>query len=313
MTGSPIQLPNLTVQQLEYLVAVSRSATWAEAAASVGVSPSALSQGLAELERRVGVPVFERDGRRRVISPGALEVLAFAEAVVARTQDLARWATMRRAGRTGQVRIGMIDAAAVHYFPDVLRRFRSERPEVGLRLTVAPSGSLVTDLRRAALDLVVCVEPRSPIEDVTWTNLLVEPLRVYAPDESAGARPPAEWGPWVTFPTGSTTRELIGAAVTRAGAPFEVVAESHQPDVLREMVELGLGWAALPVHQAESGEHPMTPARVRPLAERRLVLARRTDTVADTATDALASALMTMSDVEGAESGARTGVDGRPI
>jgi DNA-binding transcriptional LysR family regulator len=288
-------IPNVTVQQLEYLVAVSRADTWADAAASLGVTPSALSQGLAELERRVGVSLFERQGRRRVISPAAGEVLAYAEAVLARTHDLARWVAQRRAGRSGQVRVGMIDAAAVHHFPDVLRRFRRDRPDVDLRLTVAPSGALVADLRRAALDLVVCVEPSDHVVDVGWTTVVTEPLRVYAPDETVAARPPREWGPWVTFPVGSTTRGVIAAAVARAGAPFEVVAESHQPDVLREMVAMGLGWTVLPVSQAESGDHPMTPARVRPLTERHLVLARRTDTVADAATDALAAALATAS------------------
>jgi DNA-binding transcriptional LysR family regulator len=287
----PGPLPNLTVQQLEYLVAVSRHETRADAAAAVGVSPSALSQGLAELERRVGVSVFERDGRRRVISAGAAEVLAHAEAVVARTEELARWAADRRAGRVGQVRIGMIDAAAVHHFPDALRRFRRNRPDVDLRLTVAPSAPLVAALRRAELDLVVCVEPPAPLDGVSWVPLLAEPLRVYAPAGTASTRQPADWGPWVTFPTGSNTRALVAAAVARAGARFEVVAESHQPEVLREMVAMGLGWTVLPVSQAESGATPMIPARVRPLTERTLVLARRTDTVEDPVVQALAGVL----------------------
>jgi hypothetical protein len=59
-------LPNLSVQQLDYLVAVHDAPTWADAAAAVGVTPSALSQGLSELERRLGVALFARDGRRRV-------------------------------------------------------------------------------------------------------------------------------------------------------------------------------------------------------------------------------------------------------
>ena len=64
-------LPDLTIRQLEYLVAVAEAPTWAEAADVVGVSPSALSQGLAELERRVGVELFDRVGRRRVLRPEA--------------------------------------------------------------------------------------------------------------------------------------------------------------------------------------------------------------------------------------------------
>jgi DNA-binding transcriptional LysR family regulator len=284
-------LPNLSIQQLEYLVAVDRADTWAEAAATVGVTPSALSQGLAELERRVGVPIFERQGRRRIVATSASEVLAYAEAVVARTRDLERWADERRSGRAGRVRVGMIDAAAVHHLSEALRRFRRDRSDVDMRLTVAPSGPLIAELLRATLDLIVCVEPPAAVEGVRWTTLLTEPLRVYAPGPTAATRPPREWGPWVTFPEGSTTRRLVATAVAAAGAPFEVVAESHQPDVLREMVGFGLGWTVLPVSQAESGATPMVPARIRPITERRLVLARRTDTLPDPAVDALATAL----------------------
>ena len=60
-------LPDLSIRQLEYLVAVAEEPTWAVAAERVGVSASALSQGLAELERRLGVALFDRDGRRRLV------------------------------------------------------------------------------------------------------------------------------------------------------------------------------------------------------------------------------------------------------
>ncbi|MDP1794639.1 MAG: LysR family transcriptional regulator [Acidimicrobiales bacterium] len=94
-------LPNLSVHQLDYLVAVHEHATWGEAAAAVGVTPSALSQGLAELDKRLGVALFERDGRRRVPTEAASVVLDHARAVLARTSDLARWAERRREGTLG--------------------------------------------------------------------------------------------------------------------------------------------------------------------------------------------------------------------
>jgi DNA-binding transcriptional LysR family regulator len=106
-------LPNLTVQQLEYLVAASREPTFARAAEAVGVSPSALSQGLAELERRVGVTLFEVAGRGRALAPAASEVVRYAERVLADTEELARWVEGRRTGRTGPRRVGLLDGAAV--------------------------------------------------------------------------------------------------------------------------------------------------------------------------------------------------------
>src|SRR3546814_19186625 len=89
-------------QKLECLVAIDRHTTWGEAAAAVGVTPSALSQGIAELERRLGVELFQRDGRRRVPSRDHLPVLRYAASTVAATRDLARWLAARRGGTTGR-------------------------------------------------------------------------------------------------------------------------------------------------------------------------------------------------------------------
>jgi DNA-binding transcriptional LysR family regulator len=287
-------LPDLTIRQLEYLVAVADEATWSAAATRVGVSGSALSQGLAELERRVGVALFERVGRRRLLRDAARPVLDHARQVLALTTDLAAWADEVRSGQRGDVRVGMIDAAAVIHFPDVLRTFRTDHPDVDLHLTVAPSAELFEQLRRGDLDLVVGAAPSSATKGravpagAVIEPLFDEPLVVCAPPDTP-PRPPAQWGPWVLFPASSHTRATITAALTAAGADVRVVAESHQPEVLREMVQLGLGWTVLPAAQATAEPRPLIPQR--DLGSRQLVLVRRTTAVVDPAVDELASSL----------------------
>src|SRR5580700_5832320 len=118
MNDTPAALPNLTVAQLEYLAAAVDAPTWAAAAEDLGVSPSALSQGLAELERRLGLTLFEPRGRRRVPTPEAAPVVAHARRVLAQTRDLAAWASSARRGEVGSLRVGMIDAAALHHCAD---------------------------------------------------------------------------------------------------------------------------------------------------------------------------------------------------
>ena len=279
-------LPDISIRQLEYLVAIDEHPTWAAAAASVGVSPSALSQGLAELERRVGVDLFEHLGRRRILRDGSHPVLEHARQVVSLTADLTRWADRIRRGRHGSVHLGLIDVAAVIHFPQVLRAFRSERADVELTLSVAPSRTLLDDLAGGRLDLVVCVEPPKAIAGIESHPLIDEDLVVYAPPGTTIGMP-ATWGPWVLFPLGSHTRDAIGERLRELGARVDIAAESHQPDVLREMVELGLGWTVLPRSQGESG-----PTEVEVgdhLLTRRLVLARRADSIHDPAADDLAA------------------------
>ncbi|HVV35061.1 MAG TPA: LysR family transcriptional regulator [Acidimicrobiales bacterium] len=280
-------LPNLSVQQLEYFVAVHEAPTWGDAAAAVGVTPSALSQGLAELERRLGVVLFERDGRRRVPTAAAATVLDHAHAVLARTQDLARWAQRRRAGTAGAVRVGMIDAAATIHCAPGLAAFRAARPDVDVRLQVSPSGELLRDLTAARLDVVVCVAPADVPEGVTVAPLLDEDLAVYAPVDAA----PRAWGPWVTYPVGSQTRALIDDALRRAGRPVTIVAESHQPEVLAQMVALGLGWTVLPVAQVQRSGVELRRVGRDAFVRRSLVVARRADGPADPAVDALVTAI----------------------
>lgn len=225
-------------------MAVSVAPTWADAAASLGVTPSALSQGLAELERRVGVPLFDRDGRRRPLRSSATPVLEHARQVVALTGDLASWADRMRGSSLGSIRLGLIDVAAVEHFDSVINSFRMERPEVALSISVAPSAGLIADLRRGALDLIVCVEPSEHPPGVTVTRVLSEPIVVIAPSGTEIGSPET-WGPWVLFPDGSHTRASTMEALRALGADLTVVADSHQPSVVRAMVRLGMGWGAL--------------------------------------------------------------------
>jgi len=288
MASGSAHLPtlHLTTQQLEYLVAVCDAPTWAEAAAALGVTPSALSQGLSQLERRVGVPLFDRDGRRRVLLPGAEPVLRYARRVLGETHDLARWARAVGSGEAGQLRVGMIDLAAVGPFGPTVQRFRRDRPDVELHLAVAPSAVLSEQVLAGDLALAVIVEPSPNRGDLDLLPLWRDDLGLYAPEGQA-AGPPSTWGPWVTFPATSHTRRLIGRCLADAGASFEVVAESHQPEVLRSMVALGLGWTVLPVAQAEAAPNPLRRAQPEPLMSRQLVVARRFDAAPDPAADAL--------------------------
>jgi DNA-binding transcriptional LysR family regulator len=271
-------LLQVTTQQLDYLVAVAEAPTWADAAAELGVSQSALSQGLGQLERRIGIDLFDRDGRRRVLRPEGSEVLDYARRVVAETRSLGRWARAVREGGAGELRIGMIDLAATVQFGSTLQRFRARHPDLRLHLAVAPSAALSEALMAGELSLAVIVDSGRRTGDLDYVPLISDELAIYGPP-GAGAVDRSDWGPWVTFPSSSHTRHLVAGRLAELGVRFEVVAESHQPEVLRGMVALGMGWTVLPVRQAETEPNPLRRARPEPLLTRQLVAARRRSAV----------------------------------
>lgn len=271
--------PNLTASQLDYLVAALEHATWRDAAAAVGVSPSALSQGIAELERRLGVTLFVREGRRRVPTPEAERVQKHAKRILAELGELGRWADQVKGGAVGEVSIGMIDTAAIHHFGDTLMTFRQEHPDLTVRLLVQPSGQLLELLSQGKVDAIVAVDPNvEPGDGLITTPLIDEPLHVYAPPgTTVRASRPQNWGPWVGFPATSRTRARTARALRRRGVIYDVVAESSQPAVLREMVHLGMGWCVLPETDAESEPHALSRAVPDPIDSRMLTLVHRAD------------------------------------
>jgi len=262
--------------QLRYLVAAIDHGSWSEASDHLGVSASAFTQGIGELERRLGgIELFSKEGRRRVPTAQSATVVEHARKILDEYGALERWATLSLSGEVGTIRAGMIDTAAVHHFGDALVRFRTVHPELGLHLTVRPSAELFAELGRGELDVVIAVEPDDDV-DLNLRPVVVEPLNIYAPP---GQKPgsPDDWGPWVAFPEASRTRALISRALRGRGAEYDVIAESSQPTVLREMVRLGMGWTVLVPADAEREPHALRPAFATPLAERVLVLAQRTD------------------------------------
>ena len=199
--------------------------------------------------------------------PTAEPVLAHARQVIALTSDLADWAERTRTGRAGELRVGMIDAAAVGHFTDVLRQFRDDHPELHLTLRVAPSGELLDEIESGDLDLAVVVGGHTR-RGVHTESLMNEPLAVFTPARGL-PRDVTAWGHGCCSPRVPTPRDRRGSpAAPRRADP--IVAESNQPEVLRTMVELGVGSTVLPVVQAGSD---FGPGRV--IAERTLVLARR--------------------------------------
>lgn len=271
-------VPPLHLQQLAYLREVGRTGTFTEAAHRLGVSQPALSQALAELERRLGAALFERQGRRRVLTEAGHEAVRYASEVLGRTAELRSWLAARETGERGVLRLGLIDAAALYLLPDAIRAFRAAYPGVALHVTVDTSRALLAGLERFETDLVVVVGP--PPAHLDALPLTREPLYLYGPAHADPAT-----GEWALYPAGSQTRAVIDAGLGRRGWQPLVTLESGNPQVLRQVVALGLGWAVLPAAIAAGGE-PLPYRDDDRIAERPIVVVRRPHQAADARAEA---------------------------
>jgi DNA-binding transcriptional LysR family regulator len=281
-TKTPLLPLNLHLQHLLYLRELQRRPSVSAAARALHVSQPALSQALGEMERRLGLPLFEREGRKRHLTRAGSELLRFAQDTLARAEELERRLEQERLGQRGNLRVGMIDAASLYILPRVVRDYRRERPEVELSLSVAPSEVLLRALSRFELDLVFAI---GPLQDARLQALPIrrEALLVYAPPESRGRD--LRTAEWILYPPQSRTRALIDAAMAARGLSPRVRLESGSPEVLRQLVSLGLGWSVLPEAVAEGAATTLRRVYKKPFAHRELLAFRRKDAPPDPLVD----------------------------
>lgn len=272
MRPLPADAPlNLHLQQLAYLREVGRQPTFSAAAEALNVSQPALSQALAEVERRLGVQLFEWEGRRRRFTPDGRLVLDFARQTLAHGSELTAQLLQRRRGDAGRLRLGMIDAGSLYLLPQAVATYRREHPEVELELVVAPSTDLEEQLRRYEIDLAFVVGDPGVEEEIERKFFTREELWIYAP---AGSRGRAEEADWVLYPGRSHTRARIDDGLRERGLHPRVILESGNPQVLRQMVVLGMGWSVLPRAVAEVEGARLRRPRGGPLAARDVCVAR---------------------------------------
>ena len=273
----PLQVNTRT---LAYLNKVAELSTFTEAADEFGISQPALSQSLSQLEQRLGVDLFEQDGRRRRLTEAGRMVAEFASEVLGRAGELQTWISSHRHGTAGLLRIGLIDAATLYLLPEALTSFRETHPGVEMRLVVDSTDALCDRLLRYELDLAFAVGPA--VTGLTAENVGAEGLRIYARDAAADPMQVE----WALYPVGSRTRALIDAALAERDIHPLVTLTSQNPDVLRQVASMGPAWTVLP--EAVGGRDPgLTDVAGEAIAYRPLVLLRRDSAPAGRGSDAL--------------------------
>jgi len=259
---------------LETLRAVGTHGGVTAAAAVLHLTPSAVSQQLARLQREVGVPLTERVGRGlRLTAAG--EALAVAAVDVAVALERARAATDAYLARPeGTVRVSAFQSAAQMFLPGLLTRVAVHG---GITLECSDEDVAQDDFA-ALTDRVDIVVAHRPDRSHDWAAgsvpvhvvpLLREPLDVAIPaDHRLADR--ADVHPedlvdegWIAVREGFPVATVLAAVATRSGSAPRITHRINDFHVAEAMVAAGHGIALLPRYT--SGREP--GVRLVPLAE----------------------------------------------
>ena len=276
------RISDLTLRQLEYVVAVADRLGFHRAAQALAVSQPSLSAQIQQVEATLGVRLFERDRRRVLLTPAGAAVAARARQVLREAEELLGTAQRWQDPFQSSWRLGLIPTVAPYLLPGILPAVRRAHPDLRLLLREERTPVLVRELEAGNLDAAVLAEvpdlgelARCPLAEDAF--LLAAPSGHHLARKREVALADLQHEPLLLLEDGHCLRGQVLALCAQSGVREADFRASSLPTLV-QMVSLGLGLTLIPALCAGL-ERGRADLALRPFADpapgRTLVLAWR--------------------------------------
>ncbi len=249
----------MELRHLIYFEAAARHQHISRAAAELTVAQPALSKQIRDLERELGVELFERVGRNVRLTEAGQALLDHARAILAQV-EAARAEMRERVGlRRGRASIGAPPTVGTHLLPGILALFNQRYPGLEIWMREGGTQMLLKLLEAGELDLAVVTLPvadRTLAISPLFTEelvIVVSPAHPLAGQELVALADLVDQ-PFLLNPQGYEIRDIALAACRQAGFTPRVVLDGGEIDMVLSMAAAGLGIALLPRLALEGNE-----------------------------------------------------------
>ena len=146
----------LDLDQLRTFVAIVDTGSFTKAAEEVFKTQSAVSMQIRRLEERLGVSLFERNGRSIQVTDAGSRLLTLARRMLTLSRETL--SAFDQDAMQGHLRIGLPDDYAERFLPEILARFSRSNPLVELQIACEPSSNLADHVDKGRLDVALVAD-----------------------------------------------------------------------------------------------------------------------------------------------------------
>ena len=178
----------MTLQQLEYIVAVYRTRHFVKAAEACGVTQPTLSAMIQKLEAELDVKLFERSSQQVVPTPIGKVVVEQAWKVLNRARKIKDIVAEEKKALTGTFRLGILPTIAPDLLPRFFPRLMRENSSLEIRVVEMKTADIRRAIDRGEIDAAVMVDT-GDLDDYALTTLFYEQFLAYvSPSDQLSAK-----------------------------------------------------------------------------------------------------------------------------
>ncbi|MCB1621984.1 MAG: LysR family transcriptional regulator [Thiothrix sp.] len=243
---------HLTLRQIQIFEAVARQESHTRAAEKLHMTQPAVSMQIRQLEQYLGIPLFERRGRRMCLTHAGRELLHYAGQVLHAYNDLQVAIEGMQQVDKGHLAVA-VTTTANHFATKLLADFTRQHEGVTVTLDVSNRRTLLEQLENGEPDLVIMGEAPKGY-NLQSEPLIPNPLVVIASPGHTCAR--QTWlhledimsERFVIREQGSGTRTAIEKHLHAYGYSCQTSLEMRSNETIKHAVEAGLGLGIVPLH-----------------------------------------------------------------
>jgi DNA-binding transcriptional LysR family regulator len=258
----------MKISQLRTFVAISEHGGFARGAARLNLTQSAASRRISALESELGVPLFDRIGRRVRLTSEGENLLRQVRRVLKDIESVGELALALKGGQSGLLRIGATPQVIENLLADFMARYRRDRPGIEIHLVEEGGARLPGRLERGDVHLAIM-----PAGYQAFAGRLLYPMHLLAvlpQRHRLGGKGMLEISeladePIMLMGPGGASLDWFDAACQAAHIDPRIQLQSRAPQTLIKLAQSGYGIAIVP----SPVRVPSDGVRVRPLVHRK--------------------------------------------
>ena len=238
----------MDVRDLQVFLSVARHLNYTRAAEEVNLSQPSVSVRMRELERDLGLKLFEQLGKKIALTEAGDLLVPYAGRVIAAMADARDAIDQMQGLERGSLRIGASTTPGMYLVPRTIAHFKRRYPKINVQLTVKDTRQIEEGVIRNEFDFGFVGGHLSgdEVEVVPWTTdelVLIVPLghrlagkRIVKPDDLSSEK-------FIFREQGSATRAVVATHLRKSRIELEAVIEMANPESVKKAVQNGLGIA----------------------------------------------------------------------
>lgn len=246
------QTVNITLRQIRYFIAVAGTSSVSAAARDLGISQSAVTTALRQLEEEVGTSLLLRTSRGVALTQEGHQFLRHAQRIMGAVVDAGRAIRVHAHTVGGSLTLGVTNMVAGYYLADLLARYRRVYPQVTVKVVEDERRFIEHLLINGEVDVAILIASALENQDALASEVLMRsPYRVWLPANHpllVHEQVPLEEvvAASVILLTADGMHEMTSRHWRRTGLQPNVVLRTGSVEAVRSLVGTGLGIAVLP-------------------------------------------------------------------